>query len=412
MDQFNFALDAMGEQTMHLVIAFDGRMDPARLDAACREAFATVPVLCCRFVAEEAPYWERIPVPDHILEIVDTGDAESDLARVLGQPLDPAAGPQAQFCLLRGESDTLCITVHHAAMDARGILALSSLLARCYRREHAGTWRTADRTLGPVLGRVPCAILETTAPPPQPTRFVWSFPVTGSPAARRDFVIRTLPPEVLLQARTFCHLRDVTINDLLLAAYHAALCDMIRPGNGAASPLMLSIDLRRYLTAAGDTACDPCSNQSVAFEVSVPAGIRPFERAVSTFHAAMAEYKGCWPGIASALDLQAFGDAHFSAIRGRVRGMRSGSASSGAGTMFLGNIGIIPAGAVSYAPDLAVRSAFIAGIVIEPPSVALGVTTFCDRLTLTSGFFSPAVSRDAMEELLDRIAAYLSHPDG
>ena len=64
MDQFNYALRELGEQTMHFVIACDGCFDDERLKQAVEATLAMVPVLGARFVEADAPYWERITLLD------------------------------------------------------------------------------------------------------------------------------------------------------------------------------------------------------------------------------------------------------------------------------------------------------------------------------------------------------------
>jgi hypothetical protein len=62
---------------------------------------------------------------------------------------------------------------------------------------------------------------------------------------------------------------------------------------------------------------------------------------------------------------------------------------------------------VAFSQDIPVTNAFVAGIVIDPPGVALGVTTFKDRITLTTGYGSPAIPHAAMEQFMDTLVSYL-----
>ena len=97
---------------------------------------AEVPLLGSRFVECDVPYWENMPEINRaaLIRFHLSSDPYRDLPRVLAIPVDPAAGPQICLHLLRTNcSDPLCITVHHAAMDAHGLLACARLLAECYR---------------------------------------------------------------------------------------------------------------------------------------------------------------------------------------------------------------------------------------------------------------------------------------
>jgi NRPS condensation-like uncharacterized protein len=121
----------------------------------------------------------------------------------------------------------------------------------------------------------------------------------------------------------------------------------------------------------------------------------------------MQVHKAHNPGIASAVDLESFGYAGFARIRERVQTMKTTYAACHANPPFLGNIGIIPDECVAFSQDLAVTNAFVAGIVIDPPGIALGVTTFKGRLTLVTGYGTPAIPHAAMEQFMDALVNYL-----
>ena len=87
--------------------------------------------------------------------------------------------------------------------------------------------------------------------------------------------------------------------------------------------------------------------------------------------------------------------------------MKTTYAARHANPPFLGNIGIIPDECVAFSQDLSVTNAFVAGIVIDPPGIALGVTTFKGRLTLVTGYGAPAISHAAMEQFMDTLVSYL-----
>ncbi len=161
MDQFNYALQALGDQSMHMVIAFEGMLDERRLQEAASTVLSEIPVLGSRFVDCGAPYWELLPETDRdtLVCIHPSVDPHQDLPKVLAIPVDSAAGPQICIHLIRTKSsDTLCITVHHAVMDAHGLLACTRLLAECYRNPDYKTLpptETMDRSLATVLAQFP-----------------------------------------------------------------------------------------------------------------------------------------------------------------------------------------------------------------------------------------------------------------
>jgi len=414
MDQFNYALQAFGDQTMHMVIAFEGMLDVRRLQAAAATVIAKVPVLGSRFVDCGAPYWERLPETDleALIQVHLSADPQRDLPGVLARPVDPAAGPQICLHILRTKSgDTLCITVHHAAMDAHGLLGCTRLLAECYRNPSSKTLPPADptdRSLAAVLAQFPKTVLLCDRPAPEDPPAGWAFPIGPGDYLTRDFAIRTLPASRLDAVKRAGKLQGATVNDVLLAAYFQALCTMIGPLPGCPVPIMVSIDLRRYLNGSQPVSLNTTiCNQSVAFPVMMTPDIQSRDGMIACARDAMQAHKAHNPGIASAVDMESFGYAGFSLIRKRVQTMKATYVACHANPPFLGNIGIIPEEIVAFSQDIPVTNAFVAGIVIDPPGVALGVTTFKDRLTFVIGYGTPAIPHAAMEQFMDTLVSYL-----
>lgn len=414
MDQFNYALGALGDQSMRMVIAFEKHLDEQRLQDAAAAVLAGIPVLNARFVESQTPYWEGLQDtdPGRLVQVHTATDGARELPRILGLAVDSALGSQIRFHVLRtSDSDTLCITVHHAAMDARGLLACTRLIAEQYRDPgHAMSPVAAlkDRSLAAVLARFPeaCTARDNTAPEDPPEG--WAFPATTDTAFSRSFAIRTLPPGRLDAIKRAGHRQGATVTDVMLAAYFLALCTTIRPAPASLLPVMVSIDLRRYLdstllTSPGELV----SNQSVAFLVMMAPGAVTFDEAIAQARAAMDVHMDHNPGISSAVDTEQFGYDGFARICGRVQAMKETYAARRANPPFLANIGIIPEETVAFSPDLPVTGAYVTGIVIDPPGVVLAATTFRGRLTLAMGYGAPAISRDAMERFMDTLTGYL-----
>jgi len=427
LDQFNFALEEIADQSMRFVIEFDGQLDADRLGRACLAAIHQAPVLGCRFVEAESPYWERIPHMSaaDILDVIASRDPDQDLMDALAAHIDPATGPQVHLRLLRREDDTLCITAHHAVMDAHGLFAFVTLLASLYRNDRifpGGSLRDHDRSLAPILSRIPSGVHETVHAYNEKLVAGWKFPATMRDAAGKKFAIRTLEPARLPATKTKGKELGATVNDILLAAFFSALRDFVHPKAGTIVPVLLSLDLRMHFPekecmslSSGDpdspfalqSLAGAIANKSVAFQVMVPVQDRTFDETVVVMKELMREHKDHYPGLSSAIDTESAGYTNYSRIRERVRTMKESYASTGSEPPFLGNIGIIRPEVCAFSPDLPVKNAFIAGIIVNPPGIALGVTTFRDRLTLSIGYKTPAMAEETVERFLDRITGYL-----
>ncbi len=439
LDQFNYALEGLGDMSMRFVIDFAGRLDEARLGRACIAAIRQAPVLGSRFVEAEKPVWEILPAldPADLVQLILSQDPKRDLEKTLTGSINPGRGPQVRLSIIRGERDILCITVSHAVMDAHGLLAFSALLAMLYRDEPPGDTiipERYDRSLGPLLAGLPPGILESL--PIHAEKFIagWKFLDTGAPGPEKRYAIRTLPASRLILIKASGRQHGATVNDILLAAFYTALRDFIRPETGIRVPIFVSIDLRRYysgreakeageregFTGPGDRDTSPVSrvhalaraisNKSVAFPLLVPVANRTFDETILLVNQLMHEQKAHYPGLAAAIETEAYGFENFSKFRERVRERQQASTVTRSEPPFIGNIGVIPPEACAFSPDLFVNNAFLAGIIINPPGLTFGITTFNGMLTLSIGYRSPAVSEASVEGLLDRIVSYL--PEG
>ena len=429
MDQFNYALQELGEQSMHFIIAFDGRLEDERLKRAVAVTLDMVPVLGFRFVEAGAPYWERIPLPGaqdivHIHLSINRGD---DLQKVLTLPLDPKTSPPIRLDIIRGElCDTLCISVHHAVMDAHGLIVYAQILADCYR--NPDFWRVnypvtcTDRSLAKVLSQFPETKRIPAATPAEYPNPDWAFPAPSGDCKERAFAIRTCSPDRLTAIKNVTKSLGATVNDILLAAFFSALCDYIHPEPGLTVPILVSIDMWRYLnridpvhsckepssgSAAPALPLDEIVNMSVAFNITMPTGTYTFKERIRQATAAMRVHKANNPGLASAIDIESFGYANYAGIRERVRTMTESAWGSAAKTPFLGNIGVLPESSTAFSPTLPVTTAFITGIVINPPGFALAVTTFRNCITLSIGYGSGSIPPKTMEGFMDTITGYL-----
>jgi NRPS condensation-like uncharacterized protein len=431
MDQFNYALEELGCMSMRFVIEFGGCLDTVRLMQAVDVTLGMVPVLRSRFVEAQAPCWELLPswTAREIVTVHQSAGGGETLQEVLTFPVNPKTRPPLRLDIVRSADghDTLCIAVHHAAMDARGLIVYAEILAALYRapslRESVSPVTDLDRSLAAVLVRFRengCAVLS---PPERELHPGWAFPAPDGGVEEQAYIVRTLPADRLSEIKAFAHRSGGKVNDLLLAAFFSGLCDFICPDPGLHVPVLVSIDLRKYRDGDKPTrlAGAPTHNgarlsalareivnYSVAFDILMPTGTFTFEDRVRQANTGMQEHKEHDPGLSSEVDIESHGYDGFDGIRERVELMKSHAGGSASKTPFLGNIGIIPEQTVAFSPELSVRNAYVTGIVLNPPGIALAVTTFRNRLTLSIGYGSASISPVVMEDFLDTVVSYLS----
>ncbi|MEN6610541.1 MAG: hypothetical protein ABFC24_06855 [Methanoregulaceae archaeon] len=432
LDQFNYVLSEICDQMMHLVIVFDKCPDEELLREAFRISFDLAPVLGCRFCEGEPPFWEPIRGldADSWFRVHTTSDTDQELRRVLTEPIDSESGPQVRLDLIRygPGTGTLCISMHHAASDAHGLLVYTGLLAGLYR-EMPGAGRVPgsgilaqDRSLDRYLSRFSPAEQEKAAARVRPATDLWSFPYRSLACGNRDFAFRFLAPGNLEAIRAYGRARSATINDLLLSAVFLALLETAQPAYGRMLPVLHSLDLRRhvpgtpgFLAIPGQIHsdrpdCDIC-NLSVAFNVILPSGVdRSMDAILPLVQEAMRMHKETNSGLFSALETEALARQGFAAFREHVGFMKETAIRNGGNCPFFSNIGVLPDESLDFGPGLTVSRAFVAGMVEYPPGIVLAASTFAGSLTFAMGYCADAVFRESATGFLDAIIRYLPAP--
>ncbi|OPX69897.1 MAG: Condensation domain protein [Methanoregulaceae archaeon PtaB.Bin009] len=414
-DQWNYLLSTIWNQMMHLVVILGGRLDEKRLRHAAELVMEAEPFLACRFVEAAVPYWEWIPSlrSESVFSIAGQGiNSEKSLRDVLAGRLDPAAGPQAHFTLVRGDRDTLVISVNHAVCDAHGILHISSLFARAYRALESNSGfslscasprdRSFSPLLSPLSAKERAAARECCGEPSAEWGMPWKPGVRGRPAYR----FRAIDPALFQKAKAYSRSHGVTIHDILLAANFASVGREIPHRGDRNYPILTSTDLRR--ARFGDDR-PPVANLSVAFEVWLPAGMtgQP-QNLVLEAHRAMDEKKHRLVGMGSAIRLEETFSSGFHSVREHLLEAKRRSLIEGyPKNPFFSNIGILPIPCADF-KDIPTRQAFIMPPVEYSPGFGITASTFRDTLTLSCGFCEGPLKGGTVERVLFSMEEFIS----
>ena len=424
-DQLNYAFAAITDALLHFVVAFGGRLNEDRLRDALMAAYRHSPVLNSRFCEADPPYWAPLHTtgPADGFRVHPTGDPGRALRAVLATPLDATRGPQLRLDLVMSDTDTLCITLHHAAGDARALLDCARLLAALYRER--GSPRGTPVIAGPGNDRSndryhSLALQRTGGPAPEKREAVsdpWIFPVRSFDGRARDFAIRTLPPEYLARARAYGKARSATVNEVLLAAVTLALRDHRTPRSPGHLTLHHSLDLRRhYLSqetpAAGEGGAPAgydISNHSVPLTVVLPCDDRQtLDSLTPLARAAMQQHREDNSALLEVARTEAIAQGGFAAVKDYAGWVRETNFANGGGSPFFVNVGIIPEPCADFGPDLPVTNAVAtAGIVVSPPGIVLGAGTFREQMTFSLGYCPDAIPPETARGFLDAVIAAL-----
>ncbi|MBU0730871.1 MAG: hypothetical protein KKA70_14130, partial [Proteobacteria bacterium] len=259
-----YCMRAVCDSLIHCVVKFKGHIDFKILQQAVRLSLDAEPVLGCRFIVTKfRPYWERRTDLDEcdICSFHESNELDQDINKFLTLQLDPAKDSQVQVRLFRADSDVLCIKVNHMVADAGGVKEYVYLLSEIYQR------LLKDPAYKPTINidgsRSSLQVYKqfgffkklhiawhtflewkkNTFP-----RGNWCMPLANGNLSERTFVIRRLSGKRFKQIREYGKKNQVTINDLIVAAFYRAFYKVIKPAHNTPLRMGATVDLRRYLS--------------------------------------------------------------------------------------------------------------------------------------------------------------------
>ena len=265
-DQIFFWMDSQFDSQNHAVLRFNGRVDEKILEKAGNLTLVAEPVLACRYVPSLfRQYWEPISLSDapSLLTILHSEDDPDTLSRFLevDQPIDHLKGPQVRFYLLRGgERDTLVIKISHVVGDGGAVRDLCYLLSFLYGKSLADpNYRPlpnlkGSRSLTQVtkhfgfvdMLKILRRSLRDMAGIFYP--FIFKKPsFEPMDPADRAYEIAFIDRKRYNAIKHFARFLNVTVNDLVTAAYFRAFYTWVNSHPETILRLVITADLRRFL---------------------------------------------------------------------------------------------------------------------------------------------------------------------
>lgn len=419
-DTANYAARyGMGNYQIQAVLKMDGRLDYDKLKKAVRLSVDAEPVLGCRFVEHEPPYWKRLKDIDRVkfCSMVETENAEKSVHRFLESHLSMDHDPMVKVRLIRsGTCDTLCIKLNHTCCDGAGTKEYIHLLSHIYssidgengiyvpkpsvrsREDH----KRALRALGIKHPTRDKSLVDS------PKSF-WLFPwKSGGQKDVTPMVVCKLPEGKLDELSRYGKQRGATINDLLLTAFYRAMFKMSQPPYGIPMDIGLTVDLRRYLP--GNKA-DAIRNFSggVVLRVARIFG-EPFDRTLSRIVPVMNRKKNRNPGYQSVTGAERAEKMNLHQTLAYFKSVSQVSEFSSQNCFFctpgLSNMGLISNSLLRFG-DRVATEAYILPPVIRAPGFLLVASSYNGILTIADGYYKGAVSRRYVEKLLNKMKAEL-----
>lgn len=258
------------EPTLRFELKFKDQLVIERLKSALKALMLFEPVLSSRLVLSDEPYYQRLNISDSEQLLVT--DAKDEYEKFKNLKIDIEKGPLSAFALYRADDgDTLLFKVAHEAADGFGLREAVHFVAQCYREK--GAAGSNDYTHHE-LSRSPKRLIRQFHWSQFP-KLIWLnlkekvgyfFPagtmsyVSGeSGLVNPAFITREISAETVIAMRAYARKHESTLNDMLLAAFLRAMAFKVDFQGDTALRILLTINLRRYLSASDIASSDICN---------------------------------------------------------------------------------------------------------------------------------------------------------
>ncbi len=408
----------MANFQIQTIMRLDGRLDFNKLVEAVRLSIDSEPVLGCRFIKLDSPYWRPFDDIDHInlCSIEETDNPDEAIQRFLQSPLDMDKDPVVKIKLIRSEYDTLGIKINHACCDAAGareyILLLSDIYSRISNGEDVFILKPSIRSKKD-HEKLLSAFSEKNSGKPWSTRKqiafpTWNFPWKNMKIGSTRFVFSSLPYGHFDVMKSYGKARNATVNDLILTAVYRAMFEISKPPYGLPMDIPVTIDLRKYLP---DHKAEAIRNLSggIVMRLARKAG-EPFEDTLSRVMSLTKIMKEGHPSKENLLRAERIEKMNFYQICAYFKttsqfiDMLSHNPFYVVGkcSPILSNFGYISKSLIEFG-DKVVTDAYIAPPIVRPPGIILVASTYNGIITLGAGYYKPSVRKADMERLINKI---------
>ena len=254
--QFLFEKNKFNDHVLHCIISFNGKIDKIILKKAIEMTIDIVPILGSRYVeGKKEAYWikeEKLNY-EEVSKVVDNEEEFNDF---ITSKINEFKAPQVRACLFCAENDSLAISMNHMICDAAGFKQYMYLLCEIYSNLTQGEsykpefFINGDRSIDRVTRKftlkenIKTFITQNSESNKQ---FNYTFPLSSDERKLPFILTHNISNERFQLIKDYSKNHNVTINDIVLAAYYRVVFKILDIQNGDELNIPIMIDMRRYL---------------------------------------------------------------------------------------------------------------------------------------------------------------------
>lgn len=409
----------MSNYQIQAILKFDGRLDFDRLKRAVGLSIEAEPILGCRFVEDDPPYWKPLENKSMInfCSLEETNNIDQAIQDFIQRSIDMDKDPMVNVKLIRSEEcDVLGLKINHACCDGAGTQEYLQLLARIYSNidqedsdfipePRIGGRKDQDRLFAEMGITNPDSLFEPGSDIYVP---MWPFPWEKSGSNTPCTSVCRLPYGHLDTISKYTKCRGVTVNDYILTAFYRAMLEMRQPIYGLPMEIPITINLRRYLPDHQTQAIRNFSG-SVVTRLTMVVN-EPFSKTLQRVSTMMKDIKKGHPGLQSAIGLErvekiSFKDtlAYYKAATDSKKSEYSCPLYSGDKCVpTLSNLGYLSKNLLKFG-DNTVIDAYILPPAVRAPGLLLMASTYNSVLTLATAYYKSTVRKENIDRLLNKV---------
>ncbi len=409
----------MKNNQVQAVMKLNGKLDFDRLKKAVRMSVDAVPVLGCRFVEDDPPYWKRLGNIDEIAfcEMEEIDYASEAVKSFLQSPLDMDNDPMLKVKIIRtSQNDILGVKINQTCCDGTGIKEYIQLLSKIYSSpdQKGGAFIPAPGgDVGYSRGKVFRELAEVFPdirwnPKPEVKKAMWSFPWIQRGGDSVLFAICRFPKGSINAMYQYGKQKGATLSDLILTAFYRVMFKTSMPRYGVPMDIFLNVDLRNFLP---EQKSHDIRNLSGGLITRVPRVMNEsFEETLSRVVKQTKKINKRHAAESPAASEESTENVQVTYFNNYYELMSQASEIASQSPNYIGNvcfpgfcdIGDISESLITFGNNI-VTDAYIIPPVIRAPGLLLFASRYNGVLTLSVGYSRNSVSQRFIEGLLNKI---------
>lgn len=407
-DGFNIIYEKyFGNCQINCILRLNGKINEEILKEAIRISWKVEPILgYCLVEIDNQLVWKQREDLNKIeaCSIVETQEADAELQAFVSEKYNYEDDCQVKVRIVRADTDTICVKIHHACSDAGGLKQYVKLLLSIYNDLEKGEQyvvksrecvnRSQDLELRlPSIENI--ANSEEDGPGPKDTV---GFPCSVVGNKEQMFLVRKMDSEQVDAVKNYARKHGATVNDVLLTAYNKALSKYAKIQDNMLS-VCVTVDLRRYLPDTNEIAICNFSGMNV-IEISHNLD-ESFDETLAKVLSKTKKMKSNHLALKGALGFsKTFTSVGLKNMDAYFQQLGEEISKTGVSNPWFSNVGVISDEKINFGL-LEIEDCYIIGPAMFPPGSGIVPSTYNNTLTLSVNFFQSTLQKERMEQVID-----------